>query len=109
VERTVFVRGGVKFSKLTIHDKISALSEIYLPKNFSFRRRQKHSIPLCKVERGIITLATAPLHCTQSLFILVVLSHQDGRHSAVALLLKAALIQVSDYRLMGAFGFIIKT
>jgi hypothetical protein len=27
------VRGGVKFSKLTIHDKISALSEIYLPKN----------------------------------------------------------------------------
>ena len=33
MERTVFVRGGVKFSKLTIHDKISALSEIYLPKN----------------------------------------------------------------------------
>ena len=30
----------------------------------------------------------------------VVLSHQDGRHSAVALLLKAALIQVSDYRLL---------
>jgi hypothetical protein len=30
-----------------------------------------------------------------------VLSHQDGRHSAVALLLKAALIQVSDYRLLG--------
>jgi hypothetical protein len=28
----------------------------------------------------------------------VALSHQDGRHSAVALLLKAALIQVSDYR-----------
>jgi hypothetical protein len=27
----------------------------------------------------------------------VALSHQDGRHSAVALLLKAALIQVSDY------------
>jgi hypothetical protein len=26
----------------------------------------------------------------------VTLSHQDGRHSAVALLLKAALIQVSD-------------
>ena len=25
-------------------------------------------------------------------------SHQDGHHSAVALLLKAALIQVSDYR-----------
>jgi hypothetical protein len=35
----------------------------------------------------------------------VVLSHQDGRHSAVALLLKAALIQVSDYRLLGASGF----
>ena len=35
----------------------------------------------------------------------VALSHQDGRHSAVALLLKAALIQVSDYRLMGASGF----
>jgi hypothetical protein len=36
----------------------------------------------------------------------VVLSHQDGCHSAVALLLKAALIQVSDYRLLGASGFI---
>jgi hypothetical protein len=35
----------------------------------------------------------------------VALSHQDGRHSAVALLLKAALIQVSDYRRMGASGF----
>ena len=34
----------------------------------------------------------------------VVLSHQDGHHSAVALLLKAALIQVSDYRLLGASG-----
>jgi Arc/MetJ family transcription regulator len=31
---------------------------------------------------------------------------QDGRHSAVALLLKAALIQVSNYRLLGASGFI---
>jgi hypothetical protein len=29
-----------------------------------------------------------------------VLSHQDGHHSAVALLLKAALIQVSDYRFL---------
>ena len=29
----------------------------------------------------------------------VMLSHQDGHHSAVALLLKAALIQLSDYRL----------
>ncbi len=29
----------------------------------------------------------------------VALSRQDGRHSAVALLLKAALIQVSDYSL----------
>jgi hypothetical protein len=29
----------------------------------------------------------------------VTLSHQDGHHSAVALLLKAALIQVSDYTL----------
>jgi hypothetical protein len=36
----------------------------------------------------------------------VTLSHQDGRHIAVALLLKAALIQVSDYRLLGASGFI---
>jgi hypothetical protein len=36
----------------------------------------------------------------------VTLSHQVGRHSAVALLLKAALIQVSDYRLMGASGYI---
>jgi hypothetical protein len=35
----------------------------------------------------------------------VALSHQDGHHSAVALLLKAALIQVSDYRLLGASGF----
>jgi hypothetical protein len=34
------------------------------------------------------------------------LSRQDGHHSAVALLLKAALIQVSDYRLLGASGFI---
>jgi hypothetical protein len=32
------------------------------------------------------------------------LSHQDGCGSAVALLLKAALIQVSDYRLLGASG-----
>jgi len=31
----------------------------------------------------------------------VALSH----HSAVALLLKAALIQVSDYRLLGASGY----
>jgi hypothetical protein len=29
---------------------------------------------------------------------------QDGHHSAVALLLKAVLIQVSDYRLLGASG-----
>ena len=36
----------------------------------------------------------------------VALSRQDGRHSAVALLLKAALIQVSDYRLLGASGLI---
>jgi hypothetical protein len=35
----------------------------------------------------------------------VALSRQDGRHNAVALLLKAALIQVSDYRLLGASGF----
>ena len=34
----------------------------------------------------------------------VMLSHQDGHHNAVALLLKAALIQVSDYRLLGASG-----
>ena len=34
----------------------------------------------------------------------VALSRKDGRHSAVALLLKAALIQVSDYRLLGASG-----
>jgi hypothetical protein len=34
----------------------------------------------------------------------VALSRQDGRLSAVALLLKAALIQVSDYRLLGASG-----
>ena len=33
------------------------------------------------------------------------LSRQDGHHSAIALLLKAALIQVSDYRLLGASGF----
>jgi hypothetical protein len=36
----------------------------------------------------------------------VALSRQDGHHSAVALLLKAALIQVSDYRLLGASGFL---
>ena len=37
----------------------------------------------------------------------VALSHQDGRHSAVALLLEAALIQVSDYRFLGASGLIL--
>jgi hypothetical protein len=36
----------------------------------------------------------------------VAISHQDGHHSAVVLLLKAALIPVSDYRLLGASGFI---
>jgi hypothetical protein len=36
-----------------------------------------------------------------------VLSHQEGCRSAVALLLKAALIQVSDYRLMEASGSVI--
>ena len=35
------------------------------------------------------------------------LSHQYGHHSAVALLLKAALIQVSDYRLLEASCFVI--
>jgi hypothetical protein len=35
----------------------------------------------------------------------VALSHQNGRHSAVALLLKAALIQGSDYSFLGASGF----
>jgi hypothetical protein len=35
----------------------------------------------------------------------VMLSHQDGRHSAVALLLKAALIQVSDYVAPGSLWF----
>jgi hypothetical protein len=35
----------------------------------------------------------------------VTLSHQDGHHSAVALLLKAASIQVSDDTLLGASGF----
>ena len=39
----------------------------------------------------------------------VALSHQDGHHSAVALLLKAALIQVSDYRLLGASGLITES
>ena len=37
----------------------------------------------------------------------VTLSHQDGHHSAVALLLKAAFIQVHDYRLLGVSGFVI--
>jgi hypothetical protein len=37
----------------------------------------------------------------------VALSHQDDRHSAIALLLKVALIQVSDYRLLGASGFMV--
>jgi hypothetical protein len=39
----------------------------------------------------------------------VTLSHQDGHYSAVALLLKAALIQVSDYRLLGASGYWFQT
>jgi hypothetical protein len=34
----------------------------------------------------------------------VTFSQQDGRHSAVAFLLKSALIQVSDYRLLRASG-----
>ena len=34
-------------------------------------------------------------------------SHQDGHHSAVALLLKAALLQVSDYRLLGGSGLFL--
>jgi hypothetical protein len=38
----------------------------------------------------------------------VALSRQDGRHSAISLLLKAALIQVSDYRLLGASGLFRK-
>jgi hypothetical protein len=38
----------------------------------------------------------------------VALSCQDGRHSAVALLLKAALIQVSDYRLLVASGLYVQ-
>jgi hypothetical protein len=37
-----------------------------------------------------------------------VLSHQDGCRSAVALLLKAALIQVSNYRLLGTTGVILE-
>jgi hypothetical protein len=37
----------------------------------------------------------------------VTFSHQDGRHSAVALLLKAALMPVSDYRLLEASGFML--
>jgi hypothetical protein len=36
----------------------------------------------------------------------VALSRKDGHHSAVALLLKAALIQVSYYRLLGTSGFV---
>jgi hypothetical protein len=32
----------------------------------------------------------------------VALSHQDGRHSAVALLLKAALMQVNDLHALGS-------
>jgi hypothetical protein len=38
----------------------------------------------------------------------VALSRQDGHHSAVALLLKAALIQLSDYTLLGASGYMIR-
>jgi hypothetical protein len=38
----------------------------------------------------------------------VTLSHQDGCHSAVALILKAALVQMSDYRFMGASGYFIQ-
>jgi hypothetical protein len=36
----------------------------------------------------------------------MVLFQNCVRHSAVALLLKAALIQVSDYRLLGASGYL---
>jgi hypothetical protein len=41
------------------------------------------------------------------LFLLSKWFHQDGCRSAVALLLKAALIQVSDYRLLGAFDLLL--
>jgi hypothetical protein len=58
-------------------------------------------------------IAVYNLQCTVSkLCPAVVLSLQDGCHSAVALLLKAALIQVSDYRLLGASGlmyFLLRT
>jgi hypothetical protein len=41
---------------------------------------------------------------SSKLCLAVELSHQDGCHSTVALLLKAGLIQVSDYRLLRASG-----
>jgi hypothetical protein len=43
----------------------------------------------------------------QNLCLAVTLSNQDGCHSVIALLLKAALIQVCDYRLLGGSGFIV--
>jgi hypothetical protein len=49
-------------------------------------------------------LCEFPIGSYVKLCLAVVLSHQDGCRSAVALLLKAALIQVSDYELLGASG-----
>jgi hypothetical protein len=57
------------YKQNNIHDKISALSEIYLTKNIV--------PPLRKVARGIIHLAKGSLSCTQSLFILYAM-HYSG-------------------------------
>jgi hypothetical protein len=63
----------------------------------------KLNIPCISIICRVISLVTldGPF---PKLCLAVVLFHQDGNHSAVALLLKAALIQVSDYRLMGTSG-----
>jgi hypothetical protein len=57
-------------------------------------------VGLTTLNQRRISVGKAPKLCP-----VVVLSHQDGCRSAVALLLKTALIQVSDYRLLGASGF----
>jgi hypothetical protein len=64
----------------------------------------KPYVPLLDLNINIGWLSLGPL---PKLCPAVVLSHQDGHHSAVALLLKAALIQVSDYKLLGASGLAI--
>jgi hypothetical protein len=77
-----------------------------------------HTTPLCRASSAVLCYTGQQIILLLLTYLLILdgslpkwcpavaLSRQDGRHSAVALLLKAALIQVSDYRLLGASGYI---